>query len=79
MVLVCFYVPDVCMVDVGLASIRSALLSPSEWAQWAASGLQRRPRQNGAGAASQWNHTGDHHKGKTPSKKNYIHTLFISA
>lgn len=64
MALVCLCVPTVCVIVVGLSSIRSALLSPSEWAQRAASGLQRRPRQNGAGVASQRNHTGDHHKGK---------------
>lgn len=51
-------------VCVGLFSMRSALLSHSEWAQRASPCLQRGPRQNGAGAPSQWNHTGDHHKGK---------------
>lgn len=53
----------------GPFSMRSALLSHLEWAQWAASGLERRPRQNGAGATPQWNCTGDHHKGKIPCKK----------
>lgn len=52
-------------VCVGPFSMRSALLSHSEWAQRASPGLQRGPCQNGAGAPSQWNHTGDHHKGKT--------------
>ena len=44
--------------------MRSTLLCHSEWAQWAASGLERRPCQNGAGATPQRDHTGDHHKGK---------------
>lgn len=45
--------------------MRSTLLSHSEWAERASSGLERRPRQNGAGAAPQWNRSGDHHEGKT--------------
>ena len=45
--------------------MRSALLSHSEWPERASSGLERRPRQNGAGAPPQWNRSGDHHEGKT--------------
>lgn len=45
--------------------MRSTLLCHSEWAQWAASGLERRPCQNGAGATPQRDHTGDHHKGNS--------------
>lgn len=55
------------IVCFGPFSMRSTLLSHSEWAKRAASGLERRPRQNGAGATPQWNRTGDHHKGKTPA------------
>lgn len=57
------------IVCLGPSSMRSTLLSHSEWAQRAASGLERRPRQNGAGATPQWNRTGDHHKGETRCKK----------
>lgn len=62
------YVP---IVYIGPFSMKSALLSHSEWAQRAASGLKRRPRQNGAWATPQWNHTGDHHKGDIACRKSF--------
>lgn len=42
----------VSIVCLGPFSMRSTLLSHSEWAQWAAPGLERRPCKNGAGTAS---------------------------
>lgn len=49
--------------------MRSTLLSHSEWAKRTTSGLERRPRQNGAGVTPQWDRAGDHYKGKTSCKK----------
>lgn len=57
----------VIVVHLGPVSIRSALLSHSERAQRAAPGLERRPRKNGAGTASQWNRPGNNNKGKNPT------------
>lgn len=54
-------------VRLGPISMRSALLSHSERSQRAAPGLERRPRKNGAGTASQWNHPGNNNKGKSPT------------
>lgn len=48
------------------------MLSHSEWAQRVASGLERRPRQNGAGATPQWDRTGDYHKGKIPCEFTFV-------
>lgn len=57
----------VTVVHLGPISMRSALLSHSERAQRAAPGLERRPRKNGAGTASQWNRPGNDNKGKSPT------------
>lgn len=54
-------------VRLGPISMRSALLSHSERSQRATPGLERRPRKNGAGTASQWNHPGNNNKGKSPT------------
>lgn len=62
----CMEIP-VIVVHLGPISMKSALLSHSEWAQRAAPGFERRPRKNGAGTASQWNRPGNNNKGKSPT------------
>lgn len=58
-----------CSAFKGLQYEVCSALSHSEWAQRVASGLERRPRQNGAGATPQWDRTGDYHKGKDPLQR----------